>query len=126
MFCFGTVGLDNIRLDKPDLINANLLSMSEIKGHTRKGSLLRINQRALPDEGKSLEQEQELLIPQDKNRVFKTKDAAKYLNLSVRTFTQYVIDHEIPFVQWSPRVRRFFVSDLDKVALSLKTKKRLY
>lgn len=100
--------------------------MSEIKGHTKNGSLLRMGQRAHTEEDKSIAEGQESSIPQDKNQVFKTKDAAKYLNLSVRTFTQYVIDHEIPFVQWSPRVRRFFVSDLDKVALSLKTRKRLY
>ncbi|OCC28648.1 DNA-binding helix-turn-helix protein [Leptospira interrogans serovar Canicola] len=59
----------------------------------------------------------------DKTQILKTKEAARYLNLSVRTFNQYVIDHEIPFIQWSPRVRRFMVGDLDKVVLARRTKK---
>ncbi|EMJ92199.1 DNA-binding helix-turn-helix protein [Leptospira alstonii serovar Pingchang str. 80-412] len=62
----------------------------------------------------------------DKTQILKTKEAAQYLNLSVRTFNQYVIDHEIPFIQWSPRVRRFMIGDLDKVALSRRTKKQIY
>ncbi|MBM9499354.1 helix-turn-helix domain-containing protein [Leptospira sp. 201903071] len=100
--------------------------MSEIKGNTRKGSLLKVAQSSFPiGDGKPAE-EQEFPIPAEKNKALKTKEAAKYLNLSVRTFTQYVIDYEIPFIQWSPRVRRFFASDLDKVVLSLKTKKQIY
>ncbi|AOP32559.1 DNA-binding protein [Leptospira tipperaryensis] len=100
--------------------------MSQIKGNIRNGSLLKSVQPALAIDERTPKEEQELLISKYKNNVLKTKEAAKYLNLPVRTFTQYVIDHEIPFIQWSPRVRRFFVSDLDKVALSLRTKKQIY
>ncbi|RHX92021.1 helix-turn-helix domain-containing protein [Leptospira stimsonii] len=99
--------------------------MSEIKGHTRNGSLLKVVTPSLSTEKDALAEEQKYSIPNDKNQVLKTKDAAKYLNLSVRTFTQYVIDYEIPFIEWSPRVRRFFVSDLDKIAHSRKTKKQI-
>ncbi|MBM9577476.1 helix-turn-helix domain-containing protein [Leptospira sp. 201903070] len=99
--------------------------MSEITGHSQRGSLLKAVQQASQKGGNSLKEEQESPSQKDKNYVLKTKEAAKYLNLSVRTFTQYVIDHEIPFIQWSPRVRRFSVSDLDKVSHSLKTKKQI-
>ncbi|AXR59857.1 helix-turn-helix domain-containing protein [Leptospira mayottensis] len=97
--------------------------MFVINGNTRKGSLLKSAQFS--------DSEKENLIrdvssAKDKTQVLKTKEAARYLNLSVRTFNQYVIDHEIPFIQWSSRVRRFMIGDLDKIVLSRKTKKQIY
>ncbi|TGK36052.1 DNA-binding protein [Leptospira gomenensis] len=100
--------------------------MSAIKGNTRKGSLLKTVKREDDRSQKSGEIRKEdgaseTTIP----RLLRTKEAAFYLNLSVRTFTQYVLDYEIPFIEWSPRVRRFLVSDLDRIALSLRTKRQV-
>ncbi|WP_061285951.1 excisionase family DNA-binding protein [Leptospira interrogans] len=100
--------------------------MSTIKGHTRNGSLLKLVQPALNFDGKPLADTQEFLIPKDKDKSLTSKQAAKYLNLPIRSFNRHVIDHEIPFVEWGPRTRRFDISDLDKVKLSLKTKKEIY
>ena len=35
------------------------------------------------------------------------KDAARYLSLTAAQFRQAVLDHRIPYLQFSPRVRRF-------------------
>lgn len=98
--------------------------MSIINGNTKKGSLLKSSQSLGSEKEKPILETTELLPIKDKTQILKTKEAARYLNLSVRTFNQYVIDHEIPFIQWSPRVRRFMVGDLDKVVLARRTKSR--
>ncbi|WP_016759389.1 hypothetical protein [Leptospira weilii] len=100
--------------------------MSAIKGHTRNGSLLRVVQPSLPLGNVSLTEDKEFLIPIDKSKVLSPKKAASYLGLPIRSFNRYVIDHEIPFIEWSPRVRRYLITDLDKIALSLKTTKQIY
>ncbi len=95
-------------------------AMFVISGNTRKGSLLKSAQFSDSEKENPI---REVSSAKDKTQALKAKEAARYLNLSVRTFNQYVIDHEIPFIQWSPRVRRFMIGDLDKVVLSRKTKK---
>ncbi|WP_036043477.1 helix-turn-helix domain-containing protein [Leptospira alstonii] len=100
--------------------------MSVINGNTRKGSLLKNIPTSDSEKENQLREVPEFSSAKDKTQILKTKEAAQYLNLSVRTFNQYVIDHEIPFIQWSPRVRRFMIGDLDKVALSRRTKKQIY
>ncbi|AXR67404.1 helix-turn-helix domain-containing protein [Leptospira mayottensis] len=97
--------------------------MFVINGNTRKGSLLKSAQFSDSEKENSI---RDVSSAKDKTQVLKTKEAARYLNLSVRTFNQYVIDHEIPFIQWSSRVRRFMIGDLDKIVLSRKTKKQIY
>ncbi|MGJ4753204.1 helix-turn-helix domain-containing protein [Leptospira kmetyi] len=100
--------------------------MSVINGNTRKGSLFK-NDSLLKSELKdSVPGKSEALEIQESSKTLKTKEAAQYLNLSVRTFNQYVIDHEIPYIEWSPRVRRFLIGDLEKVALSRRTKKQIH
>lgn len=76
--------------------------MSIINGNTKKGSLLKSSQSLGSEKEKPILETTELLPIKDKTQILKTKEAARYLNLSVRTFNQYVIDHEIPFIQWSP------------------------
>ncbi|RHX82222.1 helix-turn-helix domain-containing protein [Leptospira yasudae] len=100
--------------------------MSTIKGHARKGSLLKNVQPSVSVNERPNHDDRESPTTNDKTQILKTKEAASFLNLSVRTFNQYVIDHEIPFIEWSPRVRRFMISDLEKIALSRKTKKQIY
>lgn len=100
--------------------------MSIINGNTKKGSLLKSSQSLSSEKEKPILETTELWPIKDKTQILKTKEAARYLNLSVRTFNQYVIDHEIPFIQWSPRVRRFMVGDLDKVVFARRTKKQIY
>ncbi|PJZ57031.1 helix-turn-helix domain-containing protein [Leptospira barantonii] len=100
--------------------------MSVINGNTRNGSLLKNDSLPRSEQKNSVPKKSEIPTFQENAKSLKTKEAAQYLNLSVRTFNQYVIDHEIPFIEWSPRVRRFFVGDLEKVALSRRTKKQIY
>ncbi|MDV6236233.1 DNA-binding protein [Leptospira ellisii] len=100
--------------------------MSTIKGNTRKGSLLKA---VRPEDGERSQKQDEVYeekrASETNSRLLRTKEAAVYLNLSVRTFTQYVLDYEIPFIEWSPRVRRFLVSDLDRIAFSLRTRRQV-
>lgn len=100
--------------------------MSVINGSTRKGSLLKNDSLSRSEKKDSVSEKSEIPYEKNDTRTLKTKEAAQYLNLSVRTFNQYVLDHEIPFIEWSPRVRRFLVNDLEKVALSRRTKKQIY
>lgn len=100
--------------------------MSSIKGHTRNGSLLKLIQPSLTEGGSDLVEAQEILIPRDKRKSLTSKEAAVYLNLSIRSFNRHVIDHEIPFIEWGPRTRRFLISDLDRVSQNLKTTKQIY
>ncbi|EMN91029.1 hypothetical protein LEP1GSC108_4194 [Leptospira weilii str. UI 13098] len=37
-----------------------------------------------------------------------------------------MIDHEIPYIEWGPRTRRFLISDLDRISQTLKTTKQIY
>lgn len=100
--------------------------MSSIKGHTRNGSLLKLIQPALQVDGTPLVESKETLIPTEKEITLTSRQAATYLNLPLRSFNRHVIDHEIPFIEWGPRTRRFLISDLDKISRSLKTKKEIY
>lgn len=100
--------------------------MGSISGHTRNGSLLQLIQPSLSENGKDLVETQEILIPNDTCKVLSSKKAAAYLGLSIRSFNRHVIDHEIPFIEWGPRTRRFLISDLDRVSKTLKTTKQIY
>ncbi len=100
--------------------------MSTIKGHTRNGSLLKLTQPSLSANGLNLVETQEILIPKDKRKSLTSKEAAAYLNLSIRSFNRHVIDHEIPYIEWGPRTRRFLISDLDRISQTLKTTKQIY
>ncbi|EMM77290.1 helix-turn-helix domain-containing protein [Leptospira santarosai] len=100
--------------------------MGSISGHTRNGSLLQFIQPSLSENGKALVETQEILIPNDTCNVLSSKKAAAYLGLSIRSFNRHVIDHEIPFIEWGPRTRRFLISDLDRVSKTLKTTKQIY
>ncbi|AXR66121.1 helix-turn-helix domain-containing protein [Leptospira mayottensis] len=100
--------------------------MSSIKGHTRNGSLLKLVQPALQIDGKPLVESQETLIPTDKEKTLTSRQAATYLNLPLRSFNRHVVDHEIPYIEWGPRTRRFLISDLDRVSQTLKTTKQIY
>ncbi|MDV6237734.1 DNA-binding protein [Leptospira ellisii] len=99
--------------------------MSSIKGHTRNGSLLKLVQPSLTENGLDLVEAQEILIPRDKDKSLSSKQAASYLNLPIRSFNRHVIDHEIPFIEWGPRTRRFLTSDLDRISQILKTTKQI-
>ncbi|WP_025181169.1 helix-turn-helix domain-containing protein [Leptospira interrogans serovar Szwajizak] len=100
--------------------------MASINGHTRNGSLLKLVQPSLSAGGLDLTETQEILIPKDKGKSLSSKQAAAYLGLPLRSFNRHVIDHEIPFIEWGPRTRRFLTSDLDRVSQSLKTTKQIY
>ncbi|EKN89863.1 DNA binding domain protein, excisionase family [Leptospira interrogans str. 2003000735] len=100
--------------------------MGSINGHTRNGSLLKLVQPSLTANGSDLTESQEILIPKDKRKSLTSKEAAAYLNLSIRSFNRHVIDHEIPFIEWGPRTRRFLTSDLDRISQTLKTTKQIY
>ncbi|MBW0432289.1 helix-turn-helix domain-containing protein [Leptospira yasudae] len=100
--------------------------MGSIQGHTRNGSLLQLVQPSLSENGKDLVETQEILVPIDKRKSLTSREAAKYLNLPIRSFNRHVVDHEIPFIEWGPRTRRFLISDLDRVSQTLKTTKQIF
>lgn len=52
----------------------------------------------------------------DVNRLIKIDEAARYLGVSVRQVRALVADDGLPYVQVSPRARRFRTGDIDRWA----------